>query len=100
PPAPTPTPSLHDALPISASGRGRRAGQRGPTGQGFILKRVLSTSHEQALRHAFGTDLAQSRAPFVDTIESGWWVGVPRRIPANRSEEHTSELQSRFDLVC
>src|SRR5207249_5212767 len=30
-------------------------------------------------------------------------VGVRRRLPAGftvRSEEHTSELQSRFDLVC
>src|SRR5699024_12817060 len=26
----------------------------------------------------------------------GWW----RPGPASRSEEHTSELQSRFDLVC
>src|SRR5207249_8093711 len=28
-------------------------------------------------------------------------LGTPRRLrPATRSEEHTSELQSRFDLVC
>src|SRR5947208_729072 len=26
----------------------------------------------------FGTKLAQTRAFFVDTIESGWWDGVPR----------------------
>src|SRR5438067_6131282 len=25
---------------------------------------------------------------------------VPAKLPAGRSEEHTSELQSRFDLVC
>src|SRR5699024_12037629 len=25
---------------------------------------------------------------------------APRKAPADRSEEHTSELQSRFDLVC
>src|SRR5207249_9638283 len=25
---------------------------------------------------------------------------IPRRVGSNRSEEHTSELQSRFDLVC
>src|SRR5699024_12421167 len=34
----------------------------------------------------------------------GWpWPGWPRGPPAGgppRSEEHTSELQSRFDLVC
>src|SRR5438067_10235620 len=27
-------------------------------------------------------------------------AGTPRGTPAARSEEHTSELQSRFDLVC
>src|SRR5699024_11240240 len=27
-------------------------------------------------------------------------LGSPERLPAHRSEEHTSELQSRFDLVC
>src|SRR5437867_8531657 len=25
---------------------------------------------------------------------------APRRVPARRSEEHTSELQSPYDLVC
>src|SRR5437868_14553762 len=28
------------------------------------------------------------------------FVGYFERSPASRSEEHTSELQSRFDLVC
>src|SRR5207249_10033259 len=28
----------------------------------------------------------------------GWWLLGPA--PSTRSEEHTSELQSRFDLVC
>src|SRR5699024_12640363 len=28
-----------------------------------------------------------------------WWRRLPRENPP-RSEEHTSELQSRFDLVC
>src|SRR2546429_8884003 len=66
--------SLHDALPISA-GRGHRAAQarRGADG-------VLRTRHRTAgaLRH--------SRA------------GTGRQ--RHRSEEHTSELQSRLHLVC
>src|SRR5207249_11284333 len=28
------------------------------------------------------------------------WPGSIRQHPGSRSEEHTSELQSRFDLVC
>src|SRR5699024_12710340 len=35
--------------------------------------------------------------------KTGWRPGRtadPGRPPATRSEEHTSELQSRFDLVC
>src|SRR5437868_11498295 len=31
---------------------------------------------------------------------SGPMMNVVRAIPITRSEEHTSELQSRFDLVC
>src|SRR5207249_10922491 len=32
--------------------------------------------------------------------EIGKAIGVSNRVPKSRSEEHTSELQSRFDLVC
>src|SRR5699024_11822246 len=32
-------------------------------------------------------------------VESSWTVLIPARF-RQRSEEHTSELQSRFDLVC
>src|SRR5438046_4541538 len=28
------------------------------------------------------------------------WTGVPKGVPARRSEEHTSELQSLTNLVC
>src|SRR5207249_133729 len=33
-------------------------------------------------------------------IESGGFANLVARLAASRSEEHTSELQSRFDLVC
>src|SRR5438874_5981114 len=31
---------------------------------------------------------------------NGWWPSPAARVSATRSEEHTSELQSRRDLVC
>src|SRR5207249_11804377 len=71
--------SLHDALPISARvgipGRWRqrdRRGRRGAAARG-------------------GLSLAAERAP---------GLRVRRADRRRRSEEHTSELQSRFDLVC
>src|SRR5437868_9964358 len=33
---------------------------------------------------------------YIDPVEPSFW----RLVSASRSEEHTSELQSRFDLVC
>src|SRR5699024_12229257 len=49
-----------------------------------------------------GTDAAA--AEFVERFASTMATsGLPRmasRVFATRSEEHTSELQSRFDLVC
>src|SRR2546421_9709505 len=42
------------------------------------------------------------QAPFVITGDYGQWKRVIRKElgPIARSEEHTSELQSRSDLVC
>src|SRR2546422_5603658 len=59
--------SLHDALPISGSGRARR----GPARRGHAC-----------CRRAGPRACARSRTP------------------GRRSEEHTSELQSRLHLVC
>src|SRR5207249_7901475 len=83
---PTPTPqiytlSLHDALPISGRGSAARrsSSSRGSPRRG---RRAGSRPPRRTCR------------------------GVPRRrrLPrpaaGTRSEEHTSELQSRFDLVC
>src|SRR5699024_12733182 len=69
--------SLHDALPISI-----RRPERDPGGRGRSGVLAAARSAHQGARGG----------------------GVPRRRPAGggrgRSEEHTSELQSRFDLVC
>src|SRR5438067_10792315 len=65
--------SLHDALPIS-----RRCGRLGWRGG-----EQREQTREQ--RHHGVPSRGRSRA---------------QRTPGARSEEHTSELQSRFDLVC
>src|SRR5699024_12791112 len=69
--------SLHDALPIS-----RRHALHG--GDGVCLADL-----PRRAAVAVGRGVVRRRRP----AEPG--RGVPRR-----SEEHTSELQSRFDLVC
>src|SRR5437868_7582605 len=63
--------SLHDALPI------------------------LFSSHSSLMALPYGrlTLIPSSRATTIGPVYAG------RRTPV-RSEEHTSELQSRFDLVC
>src|SRR5258707_5044237 len=63
--------SLHDALPISGACAAGPAGMEGPSGQRKLLH--LPRAHH---------------APKVD------------RRTQSRSEEHTSELQSRQYLVC
>src|SRR5699024_12308308 len=84
-PTQTSTLSLHDALPISASHRAgqRRASERYPLAL--------------ALADPFPLSKAIARGPL--------WMTRPPHLLADkaehcRSEEHTSELQSRFDLVC
>src|SRR5207249_5877715 len=80
--------SLHDALPISlAHLRGDRPDGEGPGG-GRVTDSIIDADD------AF-------------TVEwDGSHIVIHRRLPAllrgdgARSEEHTSELQSRFDLVC
>src|SRR5216683_3699250 len=47
------------------------------------------------------TTLFRSRGPRASPAGLGLQaVRVPRRVDPARSEEHTSELQSRSDLVC
>src|SRR5699024_11683972 len=89
--APTglPSPSLHDALPIGAE------------------KSVPARACSSAVRQASSTPgrnswaniaWVRSDASASRTDPSGGGTRVPP--PLGRSEEHTSELQSRFDLVC
>src|SRR5437868_11007007 len=46
------------------------------------------------------TTLFRSRALAGPGRSPGGLGGILRSSPGGRSEEHTSELQSRFDLVC
>src|SRR5207249_10943812 len=99
-PSPPPAPytlSLHDALPISPNVRGcgrsrapsafascERHAHPGPPPPGAYLRLVPPESAD-GLPTLRGTVSASRGSP---------------RTMAGRSEEHTSELQSRFDLVC
>src|SRR5207249_11563263 len=80
--------SLHDALPISGTGRVRRcigrwsAWGRIPCPDPCVPERTLA---------------ARQRTPGDLELRSR---AVALLHPSERSEEHTSELQSRFDLVC
>src|SRR5215471_5612980 len=65
-------------------------------------------SGQMAAQRSGGNALAAVKASFADLLAQvtkhkellrGHWTQVQRRRPA-RSEEHTSELQSRRDLVC
>src|SRR5438067_6689459 len=82
---------LHDALPISRAGDAdlrpfllcrRRLGRR----------RADRPGYRQLFVEAIPIDC---RRKVADSQ-----VGPPVAVPVARSEEHTSELQSRFDIVC
>src|SRR5207248_9684351 len=90
--------SLHDALPISeglpAGPRQDRGGATGAAGgpRGVVGRRGgnesaidRSVTHEAAIEQA--GERCDGAAVAADAV-------------ANRSEEHTSELQSPYDLVC
>src|SRR2546429_1256434 len=65
--------SLHDALPISSSRSARRAGR---------------------------TSSARASRPRTSRSGAAPSSSGTRSTPSRRSEEHTSELQSRLHLVC
>src|SRR5206468_11289438 len=96
PPAQLPTLSLHDALPIWPD--------RGHVGDGA---HCFPREPDEPLAGCGGSTLplAPRDRVLALEVERGREAGefdahdVPVRVPA-RSEEHTSELQSRSDLVC
>src|SRR5207249_11685904 len=86
--------SLHDALPISV--RDRELG--GPPAHVERQQGAGPDDHacEPEERHGSGGELVAAH----DERDRPQHEGGERRRAGERSEEHTSELQSRFDLVC
>src|SRR5207249_10022157 len=88
--------SLHDALPIC------------PDDRSEIVDRQLRQGHVMAWRKAdnpTGTGHGQRTVKQINVRLTGKEIWHERRKVirehvSSRSEEHTSELQSRFDLVC
>src|SRR5207248_10085645 len=81
--------SLHDALPISTASR-RRATERR---KNAIVNRKLATERRKRL----------SGCRNCTTTAARRWMRTAmtrRKQNSSRSEEHTSELQSPYDLVC
>src|SRR5207249_12261750 len=82
--------SLHDALPISS-----RAVNRSRASGSFSRTSMRTPSSDCAPVTLWSLD-AESRV----SVRLGNVTVNVEPSPFPRSEEHTSELQSRFDLVC
>src|SRR5699024_12409884 len=86
----THTLSLHDALPISSE---------------YVMAIDEGTTSTRAIIFdKSGTKIADAQREFTQHFPQPGWVEHDANEIWNavqsRSEEHTSELQSRFDLVC
>src|SRR5207249_11157261 len=89
--------SLHDALPISLSQIGVAIG---PLLAGAGVVGIAVGFGAQRLIQDVITGML---VLFENAIQIGDWItvaGLSGTVERLRSEEHTSELQSRFDLVC
>src|SRR5207249_8305215 len=88
--------SLHDALPISSSSAKPKAPSASDaTVNGAVAPSPGLLGNAASRRPA---RVPRSEGQPVDSAERHGRVPTARR--CRRSEEHTSELQSRFDLVC
>src|SRR3712207_8432455 len=82
--------SLHDALPILPEGAAAYEADK------WVLSEVIG------FRLTRGVLASADRRPpaDLDALLAGPDPAAPRRLAVLRSEEHTSELQSRQYLVC
>src|SRR5699024_12292473 len=100
PPACAPPLSLHDALPILNGRSGQRMGQ-GVSGNIVSSDLIHWSWYLPYGMLTPGSWIAMIAHKYMHkygvTAEDLGRVAISQR---NRSEEHTSELQSRFDLVC
>src|SRR5206468_5211520 len=85
--------SLHDALPIFGGTRDRFAGPDDYRSDWHVSMRSGRTRFFERGRHPFQV-LGRGNHVSISASRSH------REGPLKRSEEHTSELQSRSDLVC
>src|SRR5207249_12310871 len=83
--------SLHDALPISRYCRPKLPTTRPCRSGSFLLSGATSIAQRAQRKGTRGKSGEQKRREFDQRLNSASNL---------RSEEHTSELQSRFDLVC
>src|SRR5699024_12612502 len=95
PPPRTPPLPLHDALPISMNTSTASGAASGTPAMCSTMKASTpSTNAMITVPRAYPENVYQLTPPATihfSRILPGSWL---------RSEEHTSELQSRFDLVC
>src|SRR5207249_11260832 len=85
--------SLHDALPISDHG----------DVQTTVFRRLpirLTCGHSQAAMMHNAIPMMLQRDVLLAPLTTLGIGGPAKFFVEARSEEHTSELQSRFDLVC
>src|SRR5699024_12141399 len=91
------TPSLHDALPIF---KNHAANSRVMFDKFQQINAVLWPDNLKALRDQRRLQFFDGLIFIKDAMRSHNGNDVHVFLLENRSEEHTSELQSRFDLVC
>src|SRR5207247_10512337 len=89
--------SLHDALPISGSGA--VAWQFEPRGL-ITIPRSGSVDADEVALTAIDAGAEDVDTDADEAIEIYTEPGALESVRKARSEEHTSELQSRVDLVC
>src|SRR5690606_41740903 len=87
--------SLHDALPICFARDGRSPALEFSPGRDAVIVRVSRTIRIQIAEVGL---LPGIRQPVIVGIHLEAGGQIHR--PVHRSEEHTSELQSRENLVC
>src|SRR5439155_20585291 len=87
--------SLHDALPISVVLGGRNIGDEYFSRGELDFQDVDVVSFGPIARQSTDSFTAYWNSPFAVKLSVDW-----RAMGPNRSEEHTSELQSRGHLVC
>src|SRR5699024_11983551 len=90
--------SLHDALPISEEAPVEESIEEEPTVEEIV--EVIPEEEESAVEEEQTNNQEASQAPSPSNEPASYGTNWYMNGDCTRSEEHTSELQSRFDLVC